>query len=283
MGGERERASVVVACDGIRSRVRAGLFPGSSATFTGKECFRALVPMEKAVEAIGEKKAGTRWMYLGRDGHVITYPVAGNSLLNVLVVLSTQHWPDDTKHTTSGSRTEIDDTFQHWPGGQTVRAIAGLLPETMDKWGIFDMKDCPAPQYYKGSICLAGDAAHATGPHLGAGGGLGIEDALVLAKLMGELHQNWARHGGLAVVEAALRAYNEVRYERTQRVVRDTRQACLLFHWQDERGQDGEQFGKAITPMFHHVWEGDVAGMVDDARGRLWGQMAENVYARLPK
>jgi salicylate hydroxylase len=83
-GGERERASVVVACDGIRSRVRAGLFPGSPATFTGKECFRALVPMEKAVEAIGEKKAGTRWMYLGRDGHVVTYPVGGSTLLNVV-------------------------------------------------------------------------------------------------------------------------------------------------------------------------------------------------------
>lgn len=83
-GGEREMASVVVACDGIRSRVRAGLFPGSPATFTGKECYRALVPMESAVEAIGEKKAGTRWMYLGREGHVITYPVGGNTLLNVV-------------------------------------------------------------------------------------------------------------------------------------------------------------------------------------------------------
>lgn len=87
-GGERERASVVVTCDGIRSRVRAGLFPGSPATFTGKECYRALVPMEKAVEAIGEKKAGTRWMYLGREGHVITYPVGGNTLLNVVCWVS---------------------------------------------------------------------------------------------------------------------------------------------------------------------------------------------------
>ncbi|KAK0747100.1 hypothetical protein B0T18DRAFT_413107 [Schizothecium vesticola] len=268
--GGKERASVVVACDGIRSRVRAGLFPGSPAAFTGKECFRALVPMEKAAEAIGEKKAGTRWMYLGRDGHVITYPVGGNTLLNVLVVLSTSDpWPDETKHTTSGARSEIDNTFKAWPGGETVRAIAGLMPETMDKWGIFDMKQFPAPQYNKGAVCLAGDAAHATGPHLGAGGGLGIEDALVLAELMEELHKGWATDGGQAMVERALQAYNDVRYHRTQRVVADTRHACLLFHWQDEKGEKGEQFGEAITPMFHHVWEGDVPGMVGDASARL--------------
>lgn len=184
-------------------------------------------------------------------------------------------WPDETKHTASGSRSEIDDTFKSWPGGATVRAIAGLMPEAMDKWGIFDMKQYPAPQYNKGAVCLAGDAAHATGPHLGAGGGLGIEDALVLAELMGELHKGWATNGGQAMVERALQAYNDVRYSRTQRVVVDTRHACLLFHWQDERGEKGDQFGEAITPMFHHVWEGDVPGMVDDALARLRGEKKE--------
>ncbi|KAK0750075.1 hypothetical protein B0T18DRAFT_320929 [Schizothecium vesticola] len=267
--GSVERATVAIACDGIRSRVRQLLFPEAPAAYTGKYCFRALVPMEKAVETIGAKRGRTRWMYLGPGGHVVTYPVAASSFLNVLIVLSdNKPWPDSTKHTAPGSRSEVDVAFRDW--GKTVRGIGGLMPEKMDKWAIFDMKDFPAPQYNKGAICLAGDAAHATGPHLGAGGGLGVEDALVLAELLDELHKGWDRGAGYGRVNRALQAYSDVRYDRTRKVVRDTRQACLLFHWQvEEVGGDGEKFGEAITPKFCHIWQGDVPGMVGDALGRL--------------
>jgi salicylate hydroxylase len=187
-----------------------------------------------------------------------------------LIVLSDDKpWPDNTKHTAPGSRAEIDIALRDW--GKTVRGIGDLMPEKMDKWAIFDLKDFPAPQYNKGAICLAGDAAHATGPHLGAGGGLGVEDALVLAELLDELHKGWNKGGGYGRVKRALQAYSDVRYDRTQKVVQDTRQACLLFHWQvEEVGGDGEKFGGAITPKFHHVWQGDVPGMVGDALGRVW-------------
>jgi 2-polyprenyl-6-methoxyphenol hydroxylase-like FAD-dependent oxidoreductase len=34
-----------------------------------------------------------------------------------------------------------------------------------DKWALFN--HLPAPTYTKGSLCILGDAAHATTPHLG--------------------------------------------------------------------------------------------------------------------
>ena len=277
--GTTATASVVIGCDGIRSRVRQLLLgednPAAHPHYTSKFCFRALLPMEQAVSAVGEYKCSTRFMHNGPNQHVITYPVGANRFLNVLVVMSDDKpWPDKTKHTAAGSSTEMTEAFKEW--GPTVRGIVGLMPEKMDKWAIFDMLDHPAPKYYEGAICVAGDAAHATGPHLGAGGGLGIEDALVLAELMqavAKVYDDDGVQGRRATVERALAAYNAVRYDRTQAVVRATRKACLLFHWQvAEVGDDGEKFGKAITPMFHKVWEYDVEGMVKDAVGQFLGK-----------
>jgi len=67
------------------------------------------------------------------------------------------------------------------------------------------------------------------------------------------------------LLERALGVYEEVRYERTQGVVRATREACDLFHWRGEDGRDPGRFGREITKRFHRIWEYDVDGMVDEA------------------
>lgn len=45
--------------------------------------------------------------------------------------------------------------------------------------------DPPLDSFVKGRVALLGDAAHAMLPHLGAGAGQGLEDAVVLVKLLG--------------------------------------------------------------------------------------------------
>ncbi|KAK0621974.1 hypothetical protein B0T17DRAFT_494451 [Bombardia bombarda] len=280
--GASTNADVLIGCDGIRSRIRQLILPSSPAAaiphYSSKFCYRALVPMPPAVAALGPHRAGTRFMYNGPDAHLITYPVGGNSVLNILVVLSdTQPWPDPHKHTAPGSKKEVVDAFAGWC--PTVRRIVDLLPEEMDKWAIFDMAEHPASTYVKGRMCVAGDAAHATGPHLGAGGGMGVEDALVLAAVLEAVANDMAAGSGekeklrkSEMVEAALRAYNNVRYERTQAVVRATRDAVDLFQWQDgEVGSDAEKFGREITWRFKDIWEYDVEGMVKEAVAKSRG------------
>ncbi|KAL2020613.1 hypothetical protein VTK56DRAFT_8103 [Thermocarpiscus australiensis] len=288
--GTTQLADAVIGCDGIRSRVRQlillpsapgteDLPPSAHPHYTQKFCFRALVPMPDAVAALGAYKAGTRFMYTGPGAHVITYPVGNNTLLNVLVVihdhrnnLSWPHWHrgrGSTGHTAPGSRAEAEAAFAGWH--PAVRKIVALLPEAMDKWAIFDMAEHPAPGYARGRMCVAGDAAHATGPHLGAGAGMGIEDALVLAALLAAVKER-VRDGGkkVGLVEDALAVYNEVRYVRTQEVVQSTRKACDLFHWRDPAvARDGDAFGREITPLFHRIWDYDVDGMVDEALALL--------------
>ena len=54
--GSTARADAILACDGIKSRVRQLLY-GCAASYTHKYAYRALVPMEDALEAIGAEKA----------------------------------------------------------------------------------------------------------------------------------------------------------------------------------------------------------------------------------
>lgn len=301
--GTTSTASVVIGCDGIRSRVRQLLFPPSptspptGAGYTSGYCFRALAPMPAAIAALGPVKPLTRFMYNGSGAHVITYPVGNNTLLNILAVLTdpttsspsspatNPHpaWLPAGQHTAPGTRAEAETAFADWH--PTVRRIIALMPERMDRWAIFDMAANPAPRYTgpEGSrVCVAGDAAHATGPHLGAGGGMGIEDALVLSELLkavdGRAKKSDRRKEGdvARLVAAALEVYNEVRYGRTQEVVRSTRAACDLFQWRDPKiATDPARFGREITALFHAVWEYDLDGMVREASEKFEKQTAD--------
>jgi 2-polyprenyl-6-methoxyphenol hydroxylase-like FAD-dependent oxidoreductase len=65
------------------------------------------------------------------------------------------------------------------------------------------------PPWHKGRVVLIGDAVHATTPHVGYGAGLAVEDAIVLAELLGEK----------APLEAILHRFVQRRYERCRLVV----------------------------------------------------------------
>ncbi|KAK3688808.1 hypothetical protein B0T22DRAFT_162260 [Podospora appendiculata] len=278
--GTTADADVVIGCDGIRSRIRQLVLPPKDPQstapnlaaiphYSSKFCFRALVPMDAALGALGPDHALKRVMYCGPSAHIVIYPVGNNSVLNVLVVLSDPlPWPDAQKYTARGSRSEALASFADWQ--PSARKVVNLLPAQMDKWAIFDMYEHPAPSYVRGRVCVAGDAAHAMGPHLGAGGGMGIEDALVLSAVLERAEEVVARGREATskreVVERALRAYEVVRYERTQKIVRLTREAVDLIQWRDpEVGRDADRFGPAITQMFHYVWDYDVEEMVHEA------------------
>ncbi|KAJ4392795.1 hypothetical protein N0V85_006827 [Neurospora sp. IMI 360204] len=274
---------LVIGCDGVRSRLRqhvqSHLDPSSiqhvaKESYTHKFCYRALVPMSRAVQAVGQYRTSTRFMYNGPGAHIITYPVGNNSVLNMLAVISDPNeWPDEKRHVLPGNKEDIRQAFMGWH--PTAQKLAELFPEENEggdgnivKWGIFDTFDFPLPQYHSGRVAVAGDAAHATGPHLGAGAGLGIEDALVLAELLEKVAVLQAQYPEVdrnKMLELALHVYNEVRIVRTHDVVSWTRKAVDLFQWKDEEvAKDGKKFGQLITERFHHVWfDFDLQKMLD--------------------
>ncbi len=70
----------------------------------------------------------------------------------------------------------------HRADTELVDAILKNVPEFARDYPVFDMPALSA--WHRGRIVLAGDAAHAVGPHAGQGAAMAIEDALVLAACM---------------------------------------------------------------------------------------------------
>lgn len=70
----------------------------------------------------------------------------------------------------------------------------------------------PAHTYASGPLCVMGDAAHATTPWQASGGGMSVEDSFIISSLLSQ-----AKTTNEAV--NALKAYDQVRRPRTQRIV----------------------------------------------------------------
>lgn len=86
--GDDEIHDAVIGCDGIKSNIRKTLLAETSkpenanATFSGKFCYRGLIPMDEAVSLLGEEMAKNAQMYLGRHGHILTFAIEKGKLMN---------------------------------------------------------------------------------------------------------------------------------------------------------------------------------------------------------
>lgn len=70
----------------------------------------------------------------------------------------------------------------------------------------------PAHTYASGPLCMMGDAAHATTPWQASGGGMSVEDSFIISSLLSHAKT-------MCEAVNALKAYDQVRRPRTQRIV----------------------------------------------------------------
>lgn len=266
--------AIVIGCDGIKSRVRQLILgqdnPASYATYTHKVAYRALIPMDKAIASVGLNKAKNQHMHIGPKSHLLHFPVANQTLVNVVAFDTDPHpWTNSEKLVIPATREEVQNVFKSW--GATVRAIVDLFPENLDKWAVFDSAENPAPYFSQGRICLAGDAAHAAAPHHGAGAGSGVEDALCLATALetatSALHSN-AKLTKADAIAAAFETYNAVRRDRAIWLVNSSRQVAEIYEWNHvETGEDADKCFAEIKARSHKIWYFDYQGMVMDTIG----------------
>lgn len=80
-------ADAVIGCDGIRSACRRILLgeneKSAHAVYSGKYAYRKVVQMKRAVEAVGSD-VENRQIYLGHGKHVLTFPIRGGQMLNIV-------------------------------------------------------------------------------------------------------------------------------------------------------------------------------------------------------
>jgi salicylate hydroxylase len=121
----------------------------------------------------------------------------------------------------------------------------------LSQWALYDHP--PAPTYYNSRLCLAGDAAHASTPHQGAGASQAIEDAFVLSNLLGYCVSKES-------ISSAFAAYDAVRRPRTQMVVETSRKQGMLFDLEDENAWDGDELNmsrlaETIERRIRQIWD----------------------------
>src|SRR6185437_769491 len=85
--GSEATADVIIGADGIHSAVRTALFGPDAPRFTGKICYRSVIPAA-AVAGKQVNTDGAQWF--GPHGTIVVYPLRGTDLLNVVC-----HYDDD--------------------------------------------------------------------------------------------------------------------------------------------------------------------------------------------
>jgi len=104
------------------------------------------------------------------------------------------------------------------------------------------------PTYVDDKVALLGDAAHGMTPHQGAGAGQAIEDAYVLAEILGN------NATGLDNIERALQAYDYIRRPLASHVLQGSRDACRMYEFNGPDGDDYANLGPAIQRQWDWVW-----------------------------
>lgn len=210
--GRRARGDLLIGADGVHSRLRSQMWQSPKARFTGLMAWRGLAPMV-ALPAELQRPVGTNW--IGPGGHVITYPISGNRVMNFVGLVENRAWTSES-WTAAGSKAECKADFAGW--NPLIHAVIDVLDQPF-RWALA-ARD-PLPHWTQGRVTLLGDACHPTLPFLAQGAIMAIEDGYILARCLDEAPGDPA---------AALITYERLRSERTAAIVRGSEANLHRFH-----------------------------------------------------
>lgn len=198
--GQEFEADAVIAADGIHSPVRTAIFGPDSPRFTGIVSWRAVVP-RSAVPDIPNLDSFTKWWGPTRDIQIVTFPLLRGEEVFIFATTPLAGWEEEG-WTLPGDPDELRAIY----AGFHPEARALLEAVTSVTRSALHVRD-PMPEWTRGRVTLLGDAAHPMVPFMAQGACMASEDAVVLARALGDATAD--------KVTAAMRSYEDARRDRT--------------------------------------------------------------------
>ncbi|KAI6084895.1 FAD/NAD(P)-binding domain-containing protein [Hypoxylon rubiginosum] len=256
--GSTHECDILVGADGIHSTVRKLILgdddPAATPRNTGTWLVMTLQPFAKAQNSLGmgtvDLEDAREYSWVG-DGSYILHNLLSDGQLVQFVIAS---YDKEAEASDRWSRPvgveEIKRLYKDWPP-HLNKAVNELLCDQPEQPGFYLWEHPPARTYAAGPICIMGDAAHATTPWQGSGGGMTIEDSLVLSTLLG-------RAKTPAEAQTALKVYDKIRRPRTQRIVESSRGTGMILNGRgEETGLDLGKLREKLLPRWDFIIDYD--------------------------
>ena len=204
--GRSDRFDLIVGADGANSKIRDLIFGAEwRPRYTGQAVWRATVKRPAEVQS--------RTSYQGPRNKAGFNPVSDDQMYIYLV----QNLPEFVQLPDDRLPMVLDKLLAEF-GGLIGAARAEIASPKDIAYRPITSVILPPP-WHRGRVILIGDAAHTTTPHMAAGAGIAVEDAIVLAELL----------QSKSTLAQALDAFMKRRFDRCRMVVENSFQ---LGEWE---------------------------------------------------
>jgi 2-polyprenyl-6-methoxyphenol hydroxylase-like FAD-dependent oxidoreductase len=213
---------IVIAADGVNSKVRKLIFGEFKTTYVGLSVWRYAFKRPADLD--------TGYIFFNKKHKMGVIPMTADLCYIFLNSAEGDHpiIPED----------QLVEKLKTYMSAYPIPLVQELIPQVTDaklvNYRILETLKMPAP-WYKNRVVVLGDAAHTTIPQLGSGAALAIEDAVVLIEELqkaGEVNEIFDR-------------YMTRRYDRCKMVVdvSETLGSWELLEYNDQPLPEGANMG----------------------------------------